>query len=117
MDELFKKTINLKAKLFRGFADPSRLAILEALRAKPMTVTEIITATGLNQSNASNHLGCLKDCGLVEVEQKGKFACYRLNGNRVEEILSQTSDLLAEIGRGFYECSRYTTGEEQDEPA
>ena len=59
------QTLALKAKLFRGFADPSRLAILEALRSTPLNVGEIVEATGLSQSNISNHLGCLRDCGLV----------------------------------------------------
>ena len=53
--------LNLKAKLFRGFADPSRLAILEALRSTPLNVGEIVVATGLSQSNISNHLCCLRD--------------------------------------------------------
>ena len=37
----------LQARLFRGFADPSRLAILEALRDGPHTVGDIVAATGL----------------------------------------------------------------------
>ncbi|GBL37672.1 hypothetical protein EMGBD1_13590 [Anaerolineaceae bacterium] len=40
------KTIDLQAKLFRGFSDPSRLSIMEALRTGPQTVTEIVRATG-----------------------------------------------------------------------
>ena len=57
--------LSVKAKLFNGFADPSRLSILEALRSGPLTVTDIVTTTGLSQSNVSNHLSCLRDCGLV----------------------------------------------------
>lgn len=60
----------LKAKLFRGFSDPSRLSILEALRNGPLTVGEIVEATGLTQSNTSNHLSCLNDCGLVRRDQR-----------------------------------------------
>ncbi len=59
------RSVDLQAKLFRGFADPSRLSVLVALREGPLTVGEIVEATGLSQSNASNHLGCLRDCGLV----------------------------------------------------
>jgi DNA-binding transcriptional ArsR family regulator len=56
------RSVDLQAKLFRGFADPSRLSVLVALRNGPLTVGEIVEATGLSQSNASNHLGCLRDC-------------------------------------------------------
>ena len=79
------RSIDLQAKLFRGFADPSRLSVLMALRAGPLTVSEIVEATGLSQSNASNHLGCLRDCGLVVAEQAGRFVTYHLSDDRVGE--------------------------------
>ena len=66
----------VKAKLFRGFGDPSRLGILDALRQGPRTVGEIVDTTGLTQSNVSNHLACLRDCGLVASEQQGRYVTY-----------------------------------------
>ncbi len=65
------EAVGLKAKLFYGFSDPSRLSVLEALRSGPLNVTQIVKTTSLNQSNVSNHLGCLHDCGLVSREQRG----------------------------------------------
>jgi ArsR family transcriptional regulator, cadmium/lead-responsive transcriptional repressor len=102
------QAIGLKAKLFRGFADPSRLSILEALRAGSLTVTEIIEATGLSQSNVSNHLACLWDCGLVVREQQGRYVRYRLSDDRVAALLGLAEELLADVARGVYECTRYT---------
>jgi DNA-binding transcriptional ArsR family regulator len=102
------QAIGLKAKLFRGFSDPSRLSILETLRAGALTVTEIIEATGLSQSNASNHLACLWDCGLVVREQQGRYVRYRLSDDRVAALLGLTDELLADVARGVYECTRYT---------
>jgi ArsR family transcriptional regulator, cadmium/lead-responsive transcriptional repressor len=96
-----------KAKLFRGFADPSRLSILEALRDNALTVTEIIEKTGLSQSNVSNHLSCLHGCGLVARDQKGRFVEYRLSDPRVVSLLMTADALLAEVARGVYECTRY----------
>lgn len=97
----------LKAKLFRGFSDPSRLSILEALREGPRSVSEIVEETGLSQSNASNHLGCLLDCGLVTREQRGRYVYYSLSDGRVGELLRLAEELLAEVARGVYECTRY----------
>lgn len=97
----------LKAKLFRGLADSSRLAILEALRAGPLNVGEVVEATGLPQPNASNHLGCLLDCGLVEREQRGRYVYYSLGDDRVDELLRLADELLAEVARGVYQCTRY----------
>jgi DNA-binding transcriptional ArsR family regulator len=99
--------IALKAKLFRGFADSSRLAILDALRDKSLTVTEIVTLTGLSQSNVSNHLACLRDCGLVSSSQQGRYVRYRLSDERDAAILSLSEELLADVAKGVYECTRY----------
>jgi DNA-binding transcriptional ArsR family regulator len=88
-------------------ADPSRLAILIALRAGPMTVSEIVDATGLNQPNASSHLACLHDCGLVVRDQDGRYVRYRLSDKRVSTLLRLGDELLADVAKGVYECTRY----------
>ncbi len=98
---------SLKAKLFRGFSDPSRLSILESLQDGPLTVTEIVEATGLSQSNVSNHLGCLHDCGLVSRRQQGRHVYYQLSDDRVAGLLRLADELLADVARGVYECTRY----------
>ena len=102
------QAVTLKAKLFRGFADPSRLAILDVLRPGPRSVGEIVAETGLGQSNTSNHLACLYDCGLVTREQRGKYVFYRLSDERVGTLLALCDDLLADALAGIYDCMRYT---------
>ena len=97
----------LKAQLFRGFSDPSRLSLLEALAAGPRTVTELVAATGLSQSNVSNHLSCLRDCGLVVSEQQGRYVRYQVSDPRVNALLAMADALLADAARGVYECTRY----------
>lgn len=108
------QALALKAKLFRGFADPSRLAILEALRAGPQAVGAIVAATGLSQPNVSNHLSCLYDCGLVIREQRGRSVVYQLSDPRVARLLGLADDVLSEVARGVYECTRYAATEESD---
>ena len=99
--------LSIRGKLFRGLADPSRLAILEALREKSLTVSEIVEATGLNQPNVSNHLSCLRDCGLVMSTQQGRYVSYALSDSRVDELLQLADELLAEVARGVYDCTNY----------
>lgn len=104
------KTADLKIKLFRGFSDPSRLSILNALRSGPLTVNEIVEATGLSQSNASNHLGCLRCCGLVVSEKQGRYMYYQLSDVRVAKLLDLADELLADVAEGTKECSNYEEG-------
>lgn len=107
----------LKAKLFRGFSDPSRLSILEVLRDGPRSVGAIAAVTELAQSNVSNHLSCLLDCGLVTREQQGRFVYYQLSDPRVALLLAMVDEVLADVARGVYACPRYAvpTGSEDGE--
>lgn len=100
-------SIEIQAKLFRGFSDPSRLSILNTLLSGPRSVGEIVEATGLTQSNVSNHLGCLRDCGLVSANQKGRYVHYELSDERVGRLLMLADELLADVAKGVYECVRY----------
>lgn len=100
-----------RAKLFRGFSDASRLSILETLCGGSRNVGDIVEATGLGQSNVSNHLACLLDCGLVAREQQGRFVFYSLSDARVAELLGMADDLLAEVAVGVEACRRYETAE------
>ena len=105
------KSIEIQAKLFRGLSDPSRLSILDALRNGALTVGEIVETTGLTQSNVSNHLGCLRDCGLVTAKQEGRFVYYELSDKRVGRLLMLADELLADVAKGVYECTRYNIKE------
>ena len=95
----------VQAKLFRGLSDESRLAILETLRNGPQPVARIVKATGLSQSNTSNHLRCLSDCGLVSAGQQGRFVFYRLSDDRIQALLALADELLAEVGRKIFACT------------
>lgn len=101
-----KKPTDLQAKLFRGFAEPARLAILQVLRKGALTVGDIVQTTSLSQSNVSNHLNCLKDCGLVASEQKGRFVYYSLSDERIAKLLDLADEILADVAKGIYQCTR-----------
>jgi DNA-binding transcriptional ArsR family regulator len=102
----------MKAKLFSGFSDPTRLDILEALQDGPLTVGEIVEMTGLGQSNVSNHLACLRGCGLAVGEKQGRHVHYQLSDPRIENMLSLSSEIVAEVARGLYECTH--SGREEE---
>lgn len=107
-------SIDLQAKLFRGFADPSRLSILEALLDQERTVSDLVETTGFTQPNVSNHLSCLRDCGLVTVRQQGRFSYYSLSDDRVAKLLLLADELLADVAKGVYECTRYNLKESRN---
>jgi DNA-binding transcriptional ArsR family regulator len=106
MSMQFQK-LELKAKLFRGLGDSTRLSILELLREGEKTTSQIVTETGQSQSNVSNHLSCLLDCGLVKNRRQGKNIFYRLGGKKVSKLLEESDAILSELARGIYACVNY----------
>ena len=97
----------LKVKLFRGFADPSRLAILESLRAGPRCVSDVAARAGLSQPNTSMHLACLEGCGLVTRQRRGQFVEYAIADPLVFDLLRTGERLLEKVGDQIFRCTRY----------
>ena len=63
---------------FEAIAEPSRRAILEALRAGELPAGDLVAATGLSQPGVSKHLRLLREAGLVRVRPDGQRRLYRL---------------------------------------
>ena len=99
--------LTIKAKLFRGFADPTRLSILESLRNGEKSVKEIVQDTEQSQSNVSNHLSCLLECNLVKRRRDGRSIVYSLRNEKVEALLEDADAVLTETYREISCCSKY----------
>lgn len=95
----------LQAKFFRGFTDPARLVILEALCQSPRTVGELVNMAALSQSATSNHLACLLDCGLVKREQRGRYGVYSIADPRVESLLQLGAEMLRDHASEVAACT------------
>jgi DNA-binding transcriptional ArsR family regulator len=99
--------LGLKAKLFRGLGDSTRLSILESLREGEKPTSQIVKETGHSQSNVSNHLACLLDCGLVKNRRQGKNIFYSLGDKKVSKLLEESDAILSDIAYGIYACVNY----------
>lgn len=95
-----------RAVLLHGLSDPSRLALVEELVDGPRRVSDLVAATGLTQSNASRHLACLHDCGLVEREKQGREVHYRLTDG-LPALLAAADAVLARTEDRVLSCERY----------
>jgi ArsR family transcriptional regulator len=76
------------AELFRALADPARVRIVNVLATtgEPACVCELIEPLGLAQPTVSHHLKKLLDAGLLEREQRGKWAYFSLKRDAVEKL-------------------------------
>ncbi len=68
----------LVAQRFRALAEPARLQILQSMRKREMTVSDLVDSTGLGQANVSKHLQLLYTLGFVTRRKEGLFAYYSL---------------------------------------
>lgn len=100
--------MKVAAKLFDGFADPTRMSILALLaRQGEMAVGEIVDAVGATQGRVSIHLQCLAWCGYVKGRREGRFAYYSITDERVLQMLRLGEELLAD-NREHVEACRVT---------
>lgn len=100
--------MRVAAKLFDGFADPTRMSILALLaREGETTVGEIVEAVGATQGRVSIHLQCLAWCGYVKGRREGRYAYYSITDERVLQMLRLGEELLAE-NREHVEACRVT---------
>jgi DNA-binding transcriptional ArsR family regulator len=74
-------------------ADPTRLAVLEALMTGPRQVGALQQLLGVEQSLLSHHLQTLRKAGLVDTERDGKAVLYRLATKSVAEAGEQAINL------------------------
>jgi ArsR family transcriptional regulator, cadmium/lead-responsive transcriptional repressor len=95
------------AALFRSLGDPARLAIVRRLACGEARVTDLTGELGLAQSTVSQHLACLRDCGLVRVRAVGRASMYSLVQPSLLELLGAAEDLLAATGNAVALCPVY----------
>lgn len=96
------------ACLFDGFSAPSRLAIVRHLAQGEHRVVDLTQHLGLAQSTVSNHLSCLRDCGLVTSRPVGRASMFSLNHSEaVLELLATAEQLLAATGDAVTLCPTY----------
>jgi ArsR family transcriptional regulator len=82
------------ADLFKALADPARVRIVNTLATspEPVCICELIEPLGLSQPTVSHHMKKLLDAGLVERDQRGKWAYFSLKRDAVE-TLAAVADL------------------------
>jgi ArsR family transcriptional regulator, arsenate/arsenite/antimonite-responsive transcriptional repressor len=76
------------AELFRALADPARVRIVNLLASagEPVCACNLYEPVGLSQPTVSHHLKTLVEVGLLDREQRGKWAYFSLRRDAVEKL-------------------------------
>jgi len=70
--------LGVVSRLFGVLSEPNRLALLQALQDGPLTVNELVEASGMKQANVSKQLAILHDHHLVKRERDGTSIHYEI---------------------------------------
>jgi DNA-binding transcriptional ArsR family regulator len=73
-------------RFFTNLANPTRLAALEQLLQKPMSVNELAASLGQEQSMVSHNLKPLLECNLIAIRKQGKQHIYTVNEESIRPI-------------------------------
>ncbi|MFD5030889.1 ArsR/SmtB family transcription factor [Streptomyces sp. NPDC058405] len=79
--------IEVLARFGRALADPIRCRILLALREEPAYPSDLADTLDISRTRLSNHLACLRDCGLVVTVPDGRRTRYELADQRLGHAL------------------------------
>lgn len=79
--------IDVLVRFGRALADPIRCRILLVLRRTPTYPADLADALGISRTRLSNHLACLRDCGLVVTVPDGRRTRYELADERLGHAL------------------------------
>ncbi|WP_136607946.1 ArsR/SmtB family transcription factor [Paenibacillus dokdonensis] len=98
--------VDVKVKFLRGFSDKTRIQILNCIMDEEKTVSQIVEEINGNQSNISQHLSCLKGCGIIVGRQEGKYSYYRLSNEKIKGLLLMFDEILQDIKQDVACCDQ-----------
>ena len=106
MDTSNSDTYALWADFWQALSHPIRLRVLAALRqAGDLNVGQLVDRLGIGQGHLSNHLACLKNCGLVTTVPQGRYVYYRIADDRVPALLDLGEVIFQDHWAGVATCA------------
>ncbi len=101
------RPLDLTARFFRALGGPTRLKVLELhLGEGELSVSAMLRRLGIRQGRLSSHLACLRWCGCVTSEERGRFTYYRVTDRRVRGLVELAHRLAAEDAVYLATCTR-----------
>jgi DNA-binding transcriptional ArsR family regulator len=89
--------LDVMHRLGRAMADPTRSRILLALLDGPSYPAALAADLELTRQNVSNHLACLRDCGIVVAEPEGRQSRYEISDPLIAHALGDLLRVVLEV--------------------
>ena len=102
-----RQIYKLHASICHTLANPKRLEIIDKLRARELSVTELAEALEISQANLSQHLAIMRQKGIVTTRREGVNVFYKLSNPKIiqacdlmRQVLLEHLETAAELARG-----------------
>ena len=89
--------LDVMQRLGRAMADPTRARILMTLLERPAYPAALADELQLTRQNVSNHLACLRDCGIVVAEPEGRQTRYEISDPMLAHALGDLMQVVLTI--------------------
>jgi ArsR family transcriptional regulator len=83
------------AGAFKALGHPVRVALLHRLLNGEPCVSDLHECLGQSQPSISQHLGVLRDRGLIVPQRRGNRTCFQASDDRLRDLLNLARDILA----------------------
>lgn len=103
------------ARFGHALSDPTRTTVLLALRDGPAYPADLADLAGVSRQAMSNHLGCLRGCGLVVAVPEGRRSRYELTDPRISHALQDLLSLVLVVDPDSA-CLPETTAQDLRQP-
>lgn len=94
--ELSKKQMDVLVKAMQGISNPVRFTIVYALLKEELSVSDLSGFAGVSQSVTSQHLGKLKDIGLLDYRKESNKVFYYIKDGKTKELIKQVVRIYSE---------------------
>jgi DNA-binding transcriptional ArsR family regulator len=95
--------------IFKALADPTRRAVLQLLRGRPMTAGEIARHFAVSKPTMSAHFAVLREADLIDGEKVGKTIVYRLKLSVLEDAMLSFAEAMG-LGEASDAAARASLG-------
>ena len=89
------------ARFGAALSDPTRSRVLLALRDAPAYPADLADVLGVSRQSLSNHLTCLRGCGLVVAVPEGRRVRYELADDRLRHALTDLLGVVLAVDEGY----------------
>ena len=91
---MYNQIFTLEEEVFKVMANQKRLEIIQLLKHKELSVTEMVNMLGIRQANLSQHLSLLRQSNLLEIRKDGQKVYYRLADKKIAKAVDLIFNFL-----------------------